>query len=482
MYRSFPFSLVIGMLLAASARAQVPAYPLSPFPPPGCCRPEPVDPPAPMVRLSMRVPACALAGETLRYRIIVDNCSPAPAYQVLVRDTLPANAKLVSAEPRPDTVGTELIWNLGTLCGGCSKEITLVLAPLDRCDVKNCARVQFEYGQCVTTHISDAAGQPFPGVTPTPLPPGTTPPGTTPPETPKPHGPPEPPVRPVPDPKKDDQTPPPPPPPPPIMKAGLSLTISGPKEGAAGQPLQYSFTVANPGTATASELLVAASLEDFAYVRDSASEGGSFVADQVAWVLKTLPAGQSHTFTLKVRARSAGTHCISGEAAAKDSGSGQELQRANARFCTEFTGEAGLHLEIIDRNDPIEVGGATSYPIRVLNQGQVSVSNLRIRAFVPESMAMLRASGPTDYRALAERTADGRLILEFDPLGSLPAGEERLYEVFVQPRRDGNYLFRAQMSADQLTAGTVTEEESTTVFREDDQPAMPAPPPPPRQL
>src|SRR5262249_26383167 len=48
----------------------------------------------------------------------------------------------------------ELLWQLGTLPPGACREIVLVLVPTGPGDVKNCARVQFEHGQCVCTKIA----------------------------------------------------------------------------------------------------------------------------------------------------------------------------------------------------------------------------------------------------------------------------------------------------------------------------------------
>src|SRR5262249_22042944 len=53
----------------------------------------------------------------------------------------------------------ELIWQIGTLAGGARREFTLVLTPDGKGDVRNCARVQFEHGQCVTTKGAQPGGR-----------------------------------------------------------------------------------------------------------------------------------------------------------------------------------------------------------------------------------------------------------------------------------------------------------------------------------
>src|SRR5262249_2349257 len=61
----------------------------------------PVDPPAPVVSIKVRVPACAASGEDLEYRIHVENHGKTPAHHVIVRNPLPANTTFVRATPPP---------------------------------------------------------------------------------------------------------------------------------------------------------------------------------------------------------------------------------------------------------------------------------------------------------------------------------------------------------------------------------------------
>src|SRR5262249_12104919 len=113
-----------------------------------------VDPPAPQVTIRVRVPARVTIGQEIEYRISVENTSRAPAHHVVVRNPLPVGARFVRAEPPPATTDPELRWEFGTLAESAKRDITLVLAPTGRNDVTNCARVQFEHGQCVRTEIA----------------------------------------------------------------------------------------------------------------------------------------------------------------------------------------------------------------------------------------------------------------------------------------------------------------------------------------
>src|SRR5262249_51485446 len=89
----------------------------------------PVDPPAPVASIKVRVPACAAPGEDLEYRIHVENHGKMPAHHVIVRNPLPANATFVRADPPPSGSDPVLEWRLGTVDGCVCRDIVLVLKP-----------------------------------------------------------------------------------------------------------------------------------------------------------------------------------------------------------------------------------------------------------------------------------------------------------------------------------------------------------------
>jgi uncharacterized repeat protein (TIGR01451 family) len=376
------------------------------------------DPPTPVVKIRVRVPACGTAGKDIEYCICVENCSRANAHHVLVKNALPKNARFVRAEPPPTRKTPELQWELGTLPGGCKQEIILVLSPTSGTDVTNCTRVQFEHGQCVTTRLAGLAPGKAPGIKP-------------------PAG-------------------------PPVPEAGegkLTLDITGPKKENIEKPATYSIKLANTGSKPADNVLVTATLpEKTTFV--SASNGGKVVANQAAWLLGTLEPGVAKTMEVVLRSQSPGTLCVKAKAIA-DRG-----LSADAEFCTLFVGGvAAFGLEVVDRVDPIPVGGDTSYPIIVVNQGNAPATNIRVKAIVPDLMVLTRARGPADHK-LGGKTPDGGQIILFDPLPTLAPGARAEYEVYVKALRAGEARFKVVWTADQLTSGPAEGQENTTIFPE----------------
>lgn len=382
---------------------------------------EPVDPPPPAISVRVRVPACILPGKEVEYRIFVENCSAGDAHHVVLRNPLPANVRFVRASPEPNVTDPAPQWNLGTMRGGAKCEFSLILRPINNEDIQNCTRISYEHGQCVTTRVAAAP-----------------PPGAI-----------EPPVI---DPGKKLPVEPPP-----GAKPKLSISAQGPAKQYKNRAARYFLSVTNTGDAPATNLLVTFTLaQKSQFVK--ASDNGEFLAGKVAWVLGTLKPGENRAVAVEVRSTAAGELCHKAAALA-DRGVSDQTE-----VCTTFEGFSALLLEMVDRDDPIEVGGQTSYPILIKNEGDAPLTNIRIRAIIPDGMILTRAKGPTDHR-VGERLPRGQ-VLEFEPLAKLDGGEKQTYEVFVQSNRPGDLRFRVEVNADQLKAGPVIEEESTRVYEE----------------
>jgi uncharacterized repeat protein (TIGR01451 family) len=408
-----------------------PAPPLTvPVPPAPDCLPK--DPPPPVVKVNVRVPACSAPGKAIEYHICVENCSTAEAHHVLLKNPLPANAKFVRADPEPTKVGPELQWDLGTVGGGACREVVLVLQPTNAEDVKNCTRVQFEHGQCVTTRQAGHA----PAL---PVPPGAAPPGVMPPA-----------VSEVPVTPKTKE--------PPVVAPRLSLTVEGHKRQYVNLPSHYFLTVTNTGKTRATNVLASCVIPgDLKFER--AAPNYTYVAGQVAWVVGDLDPGAQQTLELVLRAQAEGRTCIRPVVRADG---GVSLQ---GEACTDFVGVSALHVGVSDRIDPVVVGGRTSYPIVIRNQGSAAVTNLKVKALIPPALQLVDVKGPTGY-TVSDRTPEGQWV-EMAALGKLAAMASEVYEVYVEARQAAATRLHVQVTADQLERGPVIEEESTTLFQDD---------------
>jgi uncharacterized repeat protein (TIGR01451 family) len=239
--------------------------------------------------------------------------------------------------------------------------------------------------------------------------------------------------------------------------AELDLKMEGPEERPANLPAKYFLSVINKGKAAATNLLLSAILPDKTEFV-SASDQGVHMKGQVAWFLKELPVNQRWTVELVFKSDGPGLRCIRASALADNK------VTAQAERCTNFVGMSALYIEMVDREDPIAVGGETSFPITVVNTGNAPATNLRVRALVPPHMVLARTM--PEQHQLGERVPQGQWLV-FGPGEPLAAGGRAEFEVFVKGVQTGDARFRIELSADQLERGPVTEVESTHIYDED---------------
>jgi uncharacterized repeat protein (TIGR01451 family) len=370
------------------------------------CDPCEVTPPN--LSVKVLVPVCATQGEELNYRIVIENRSPTAAHHVVVHDPLPANASFVRSEPPPYSMEPELQWKLGSIEGYGRREICLTLVPAAG-EVKNCVRLTYEHGVCVCTRVATEAPEAVP------IPPRSE--------------------EAIPAPK--------------VTIGSLTLAKSGPKRAYVGSPIPYQLTVTNPGTEAATNVTITDPLPPRT-VFVSASAGGRLVVGRVQWALGTLQAGESKSLELRIRGTQVGELLNEAEATA-DRGI-----RATAEARTELLGAAGLLMLLVDTRDPVEVGEETQYEIILRAQGSAAVTNIRITANVPPELAITRVQGPVDH------VKDGQKVM-YEAL-TLPAGKDTVYRIHCKGVKPGDLRFRVTLTADQLTAGPLVEEESTNVY------------------
>jgi uncharacterized repeat protein (TIGR01451 family) len=100
----------------------------------------------PDLALTMTGPARRYANLPAAYELTVSNPGTAPVTNVLVRHTLPAQARLVRATAGARQAGQELQWPLGTLRPGERRVLQLVLSPQAPGEVVNRATAMADRG------------------------------------------------------------------------------------------------------------------------------------------------------------------------------------------------------------------------------------------------------------------------------------------------------------------------------------------------
>jgi uncharacterized repeat protein (TIGR01451 family) len=231
----------------------------------------------------------------------------------------------------------------------------------------------------------------------------------------------------------------------------LQVTVEGPERRFLERPATYQVSVDNPGTAPAKDVQLVTHLpKGLQFV--SANNLGEYDAAQhsVYWSLAELPANERGTVELVALPVEPGQHTLQVTTKAQN-GLTDETQKA-----VTVEGIAALMFEVVDRDDPIEVGGETSYEIRVVNQGSKAATNVQVTALVPPGLRAVAGHGDTRHAVQGDRVV-------FAPVAQLGPKAETTFQVQVQGVRDGDHRLKVQITTDEIRE-PITKEESTRVY------------------
>jgi uncharacterized repeat protein (TIGR01451 family) len=246
-----------------------------------------------------------------------------------------------------------------------------------------------------------------------------------------------------------------------VTEPALLLRKTGPKQGILHHEMEHRLEVVNPGQAPATSVHVVDTLpEGLDFV--SASDGGTYSATSrtIDWQVGTLAPGETRALTLRLLAKTAGDFLNQAVAHAD-----RNLE-AKAATPVHVEGVPAMTFEVVDLDDPVELGAETTYEIRVVNQGTMPALNVQIQTVVPDGLTPIGGDGPSAIHLNGQKVS-------FDPVPKLSARADALYRVRVRAVKKGDWRFKAYLTCDQLQR-PVYEEESTLVY-EDKEEARPAP-------
>jgi uncharacterized repeat protein (TIGR01451 family) len=464
---------------------------------------------APSVALTKTGPAAAAIGQEIPYTITIANTGKVETQAMTVRDAVPDGLQYVRSDPPATVEGNQLTWTMGALQSGQAHTIQAVFRATRVGQVTNCANVTTVEGlqaeNCANTQVTApqltvAKTGPTNGVVNVPITyqitvsnPGTGPAtnvvlsdefdaalehesrsttvelrvGTL--------GPNE--TKTIPlvlTPRKVGQlmnrvtatadgnlraqaqhpvT---------VQEARITLSKSGPAARYVDRQAIFDLRVTNPGEVPLTNVVVRDQLPpELAFV--SATEGGQTGADgQVTWNIGTLQPKQERIVQVTTRCLKLTPRAVNTAVATADPG-----LREQAEAALEIRGIPAFRLEVIDLDDPVEVGAKTMYRIDVTNQGSLPGNQVEIVATVPKEMRVLNADGPT------KPTVDGQKVT-FPPVDAVAPKQTLSYSVQVQAVQPGDVRFRVELRSAQLRE-PVIEEESTTIYSPGPSPA-PSPP------
>ncbi len=239
-----------------------------------------------------------------------------------------------------------------------------------------------------------------------------------------------------------------------VIAPKLQLSIAGPQRRYLERPATYRVSVDNPGTAAAKDVQLVTHLpEGMQFV--SANNMGEYDSSthSVHWSLAELPASERGTVELVALPIESGTQTLQVSSKAR-----QGLEdRTDKQVVVE--GLSALMFEVVDVEGLIEIGGETTYEIRVQNQGSKTATNVQIVAVMQPGLRAISGQGETRHAIEGERVI-------FAPLPQLAPKAETTFRIQAQGVRPGDQRVRVQITSDDLQQ-PITKEVSTRVYADE---------------
>jgi len=242
-----------------------------------------------------------------------------------------------------------------------------------------------------------------------------------------------------------------------VQKPMLEAKLVGPgKAMVRGEP-SFTLEVSNPGNATTPNVQAAVSFpEGLEYV--SASDSGNYEPGSrtVTWNLGSQAAGAKKSLTFKLRAGVAGKIEVRAIAASPLKLEDKQLDAKTATVL-QVDGVPAVAFEVVNLDNPAEVGKEVTYEIRVLNQGTCPLTGVRIAMAMSEGLVVTTVTGPSKH------TANGQTV-SFEPVPRLAVKADMVIRVKAKGTTAGDLRCKVQLSCDQLKQ-PIFKEESTNFFQ-----------------
>jgi len=316
---------------------------------------------APDVGVSKTCPVDMTAGLDAAYTILVTNSGTATAANVVVNDVLPDGVSFVSAVPAPSSVaGQTISFSLGDLAAGASATITIAVTPLategTTTNTASAATDSVEGGQG-SANNADSCSSSF-------------------------------------------------------LSPDLSLTKACPIDMIAGENASYTLTVANAGTAGATNVVLIDALPAEVAFISAIPAPASVVGQDLTFNLGDLAAGASTTVTINVTVTATSGTALNSASLSTESMEGGLGLANNDDSCSSNVLSPDVTLA---KSCPVDMiaGEGAAYTLTVSNAGSTAALNVAVSDILPDGVAFVSANP-------APASVNGQL-LTFG-LGDLAAG------------------------------------------------------------
>lgn len=226
----------------------------------------------------------------------------------------------------------------------------------------------------------------------------------------------------------------------------LTIGCNVPDVVSISRPVKVCLTVKNTGDAPDELVTVKLPVPTGATFTKSTGETNA-AARRVIWRISNLAPGSSKQLCADFSALQPGSLTF------ESSAHGVVAQSVETRCTTRVSGIPAVLFEVIDLEDPIEVGQQNTYELSVINQGSTALTNVKIVCPLEPSQQYVSCTGATTAHAQEN-------IITTAPLATLSPKDTATWYIVVKSIASGDVRFTAELSSDQFQR-PVKETEAT---------------------
>jgi uncharacterized repeat protein (TIGR01451 family) len=224
----------------------------------------------------------------------------------------------------------------------------------------------------------------------------------------------------------------------------------------AGQQLTYTVKVTNNGPAAATGVTVSDSLPaGVTFVSATSTQGSCSGTSTITCSLGAVLAGGSATVTIKVRPTTPGT--ITNTASVSADGSDPSPGNNSATATTKVNPAADLSVTKTDAPDPVHIGQALVYTIKVTNNGPQTATGVTLSDTLPKGAGF---GSTTTTQGTCSFKPEKRIVT--CNLGTLASGATATVTITVKPTSKGTITNTASVTGSPTDPNTANNKSVAT--------------------
>lgn len=234
-----------------------------------------------------------------------------------------------------------------------------------------------------------------------------------------------------------------------VQAPALEMVCTAPPQAQVRRPFNVCLSLKNTGTVAERKATLLLSIPRGVTVVNTTA-GGAVSENNVSWEVQDLAPGTIREVCASLTATEPGQLRFASKA------QGLCAPATETACETKLVGVAGILLEVVDLEDPVQVGDNVTYEIRVVNQGSAPLANIKLSCEVPEQQEFVSGEGATQV------SASGRSIA----MSTLPLLEPRntvSWRVVVKAIAPGDVRFKTDLRSDEF-AVPIQEFEATQQY------------------